>query len=316
MQKGKKIFSVLAGIASLGIVISSCTKFTDAKVSTESAIYMPQAEGTRAILPVILADTPQVFVFGAAYGGLKYPSGDINVSFTIDTNAIASYNTANGTSYETLPAASYSISGLSATIKSGTTSSDALKLSIISSKLHFGTHYMLPVTIASASSGKIDSSLRTAYFAIDTIVRQAVDFTGLGTLSVSADNTGGPNASEGSSKVVDGDYNTKFLVFGYTPDLWIQLAFAAGHVAGAYTLTSGNDSPERDPKDWTLTGSNDGSIWTTVDSRSGESFSGRNQTKRYELDNTMPYTYYRLNITANNGDGLFQMSEWRLIEYH
>src|SRR5438445_630302 len=107
MQKGTKIFSVLAGIASLGIFISSCTKFTQATVSTEGAIYMPQAYSERSDLSLVLIDTAQNVSFGAAYGGLNYPSKDIAVSFKIDTTLIAAYNAANGTSYVALPSASY-----------------------------------------------------------------------------------------------------------------------------------------------------------------------------------------------------------------
>ena len=41
-----------------------------------------------------------------------------------------------------------------------------------------------------------------------------------------------------------------------------------------YALTSANDSPERDPKDWQLQGSQNGSDWTTLDTQSGQDFAG------------------------------------------
>jgi hypothetical protein len=167
MQKGTKIFSVLAGIASLGIFISSCTKFTQAKVSTEGTIYMPQAYSERSDLSLVLIDTAQNVSFGAAYGGLNYPSHDIAVTFKIDTTLIAAYNATNGTSYIALPAASYSVASLSSVIKAGKTSSDPLYVGISTSTLSSTTQYMLPVTLTSAASGKIDSSLQTSYFRID-----------------------------------------------------------------------------------------------------------------------------------------------------
>ena len=34
-----------------------------------------------------------------------------------------------------------------------------------------------------------------------------------------------------------------------------------------------------------------------------------------DFTNTATYTYYRLNITANGGSSLFQMAEWRVINY-
>ena len=40
---------------------------------------------------------------------------------------------------------------------------------------------------------------------------------------------------------------------------------------------------ERDPRDWTLQGSHDGTDWTTLDTRSGQDFAERFQTKEYAL---------------------------------
>jgi hypothetical protein len=138
------------------------------------------------------------------------------------------------------------------------------------------------------------------------------DVTAQGALSVSIENTGGPDASEGSIKVTDGDTGTKFLIFTYDPTFWIQLKFKAAQHITSYTLTSANDSPSRDPKSWNLAGSNDGSAWTVLDTRTNETFADRETTNNYTFTNDKTYTYYRLNITANGGSALFQMAEWRV----
>lgn len=138
------------------------------------------------------------------------------------------------------------------------------------------------------------------------------DVTAQGALSVSIENTGGKNAAEGSVKVTDGDTGTKFLIFTYDPSFWIQLKFNKAQHITSYTLTSANDSPGRDPKSWNLAGSNDGNAWTVLDTRTNETFADREQTNNYEFTNDKTYTYYRLNITANGGDALFQMAEWRV----
>lgn len=52
-------------------------------------------------------------------------------------------------------------------------------------------------------------------------------------------------------------------------------------IVNKYTLTSGNDVSERDPKNW-----------TELDSRSNESFADRNETKEYTFDSTTSYKYY------------------------
>lgn len=140
------------------------------------------------------------------------------------------------------------------------------------------------------------------------------DWTFAATVKVSKDFPDGPGGAEGSLKVIDNDFNSKFLIFDYPTDFWMQQDLPNEEVVDMYSLTSGNDAPSRDPKDWTLVGSNDEVNWVTLDTRTGESFANRNETVEYTFDNSTAYKHYRINITANNGDGLFQLSEWRLFE--
>jgi len=139
------------------------------------------------------------------------------------------------------------------------------------------------------------------------------DVTQLGVFSVSRDNNGGPDNNEGSKKLVDNDINTKFLQSNFSGDLWAQIVFDEPQLVGAYTMTSANDAKERDPKSWNLQGSMDGENWVTLDRRQNEEFVGRFQTKRYDFETNVAYTHYRLNITENWGNSLFQQAEWRLI---
>jgi hypothetical protein len=131
-----------------------------------------------------------------------------------------------------------------------------------------------------------------------------------GTFTVSRDNGGGPNSNEGSLKVVDGDPNSKFFQSGFSGDLVMKYELKTPALAGAYTLVSGNDSPDRDPKTWILQGSEDGIKWINLHSRTGELFSGRAQRKLYHFNNNVLYKFYRLSIKANNGSRDFQMAEW------
>ncbi|WP_162558755.1 discoidin domain-containing protein [Robertkochia solimangrovi] len=142
---------------------------------------------------------------------------------------------------------------------------------------------------------------------------EPVDYTLNATISVSADNTGGQNAAEGSSSLIDNNTGTKMFLGGYTSDFWMQQDLAEAKIVVKYTLTSGNDAEGRDPKDWELLGSNDGTTWDSLDSRVDQVFESRNQTKEFNVSNTTAYLYYRMNITANNGSADFQLSEWRLI---
>lgn len=144
-----------------------------------------------------------------------------------------------------------------------------------------------------------------------------VDITNRGTLQVSAESGDGSNGSEGSSKVVDGDYDSKFLISGF-PDiapLKLTLEFENPELVNMYSLTSGNDAPARDPKDWVLSGSNNLEDWEVLDERKNQDFVERNSTRNFTFANGTEYRYYQLSILDNNGDGLFQMSEWQLFSF-
>lgn len=150
------------------------------------------------------------------------------------------------------------------------------------------------------------------YISVTGATAQDITASG-GTLTVSKENSGGPTAGEGSSKVVDNNFNSKFLT-GFESPFWMQFQANTPAVLAQYTLTSGNDATSRDPKTWTLAGSNDGTTWTELDARTNETFPSRRLTRVFYVNNTTAYTHYRINITANNGDGNFQLTEWRLLE--
>jgi hypothetical protein len=140
------------------------------------------------------------------------------------------------------------------------------------------------------------------------------DVTYLGTLSVNIENSGGVNAGEGSPKLVDGDLTTKYLINPYANTLYMQITFRTAQRVAAYTLTSANDAPSRDPKDWKIQGSNDGTTWVNLDTRTGETFATRGLTKRYNFTNTTDYKVYRFSVTAIGSGTLFQLAEWGLIK--
>ncbi|MGW2717241.1 GH92 family glycosyl hydrolase [Streptomyces sp. NPDC001492] len=121
----------------------------------------------------------------------------------------------------------------------------------------------------------------------------------------SAENTGGGEVKE---NLVDGESGTKWLTFD--PTGWVEFDLDKPIKLVTYALTSANDFAERDPRDWTLQGSTDGKDWKTLDSRSGESFGERFQTKSYDLAEPAEYQHFRLDITRNNGaDDILQLAD-------
>ncbi|WP_280913332.1 GH92 family glycosyl hydrolase [Streptomyces sp. SAI-208] len=123
------------------------------------------------------------------------------------------------------------------------------------------------------------------------------------------------NASGGEVKenLADSEPGTKWLAFASTG--WAEFDLDKPAKAVTYALTSANDFAERDPKDWTLKGSTDGKDWKTLDTRTGESFAERFQTKPYDIpaDAVAEYQHFRLEITKNNGaSGILQLADLQL----
>jgi glucose/arabinose dehydrogenase/type 1 glutamine amidotransferase len=117
--------------------------------------------------------------------------------------------------------------------------------------------------------------------------------------------------NETKEKLFDGSETTKWLAFASTGSVAAKLANPAA--VNSYALTSANDAPTRDPKDWTLQGSDDGTNWTDLDRRTGQVFDDRFLTKKYDITNTHAYAWYRLNITANSGSTITQLAELKLF---
>ncbi|WP_166026321.1 alpha-1,2-mannosidase [Streptomyces chilikensis] len=97
----------------------------------------------------------------------------------------------------------------------------------------------------------------------------------------------------------------------------------------SYSLTTANDYPDRDPRDWTLYGSHDGRTWTPLDTRTGEVFEARFQTREFAVRagagtgtdaglrddaGAGGHRHYRLDITRNHGAGEIQLARVRFAE--
>ena len=104
----------------------------------------------------------------------------------------------------------------------------------------------------------------------------------------------------------DGHIETKWLDWApndRTRASWVQWQYEdpakteTRKTIRQYALTSANDFPQRDPRDWTLLGFDDGSrTWVTLDVRTNELFSARQQRKLYQIANTTAFGTYRLEI--------------------
>ena len=132
-----------------------------------------------------------------------------------------------------------------------------------------------------------------------------VTFGGTATATVAADS---------ADKVFDSNTATRWFA-GSNSTGAVQYDFGAGRapLIERYTVTSADDVPERDPKDWQFQGSNDGTNWTTLDTQSGETFPARFYEMEYAVGKPAAYRYYRLNVTANSGAPGLQIADIKLL---
>ena len=139
-------------------------------------------------------------------------------------------------------------------------------------------------------------------------------------LQVSKDNSGGQNANEGSLNTIDNNIETKLYLGDWGGSWTMNFTFPVARTIKFYGIGSANDSPDRDPKEWTLKGSNDGQTWTTLDTRSQaknfyDQAGGKYQQMFYfAVSNPKPYVYYRYEVTSNFGSSALQISEFRLFQ--
>lgn len=114
------------------------------------------------------------------------------------------------------------------------------------------------------------------------------------------------------SAVIDGNERTSYITSHDSFYLLWEGTEAAK--IWMYELTSAVDSPEKDPKSWTLYGSVDNQEWTVLDTQTDQKFSKRNETLRYEIPEQKAgvYSYYKLEITDNNGGDATQIAEFTI----
>ncbi len=111
-----------------------------------------------------------------------------------------------------------------------------------------------------------------------------------------ADSYGAWKAFDG---VLNDFYNQWSSASGDTAG-YLQIKIPSAKVVDSYAIVF-RDYDGQDPTSWSFQGSNNGSSWVTLDSRSGISPSSRLEKKTFSFTNSSSYTYYRLNITANAG---------------
>lgn len=124
---------------------------------------------------------------------------------------------------------------------------------------------------------------------------------------------GGPyrtSSSEGVDKTYDGSTGTKWCIETPPSKVQWQVELPEPAEVASYRLTSANDVPQRDPQEWTFSGSADGTDWTTLDRRTlAAPFESRLLTKEFACADSGAYRFYRFDFVPKTGVGHFQVAE-------
>ena len=141
--------------------------------------------------------------------------------------------------------------------------------------------------------------------------------------------SGGNYGTEVAANIFDGSGNTKWCKSNDPSTSWVTFSTVKPIVASSYSMQSGNDAEQRDPRTFKLYGATgdaapttDGSTtgWTLIDSE--EDATGVLTTDHYAYANFMLdtpgiYQHFMLKVeqTRSVGDPHFQLSEFVLNEY-
>jgi hypothetical protein len=90
----------------------------------------------------------------------------------------------------------------------------------------------------------------------------------------------------------------------YGQNGWVGYHFSSSQIITKYVIfPNGMIGTYGTPTDWTFQGSNDGTTWTTLDTRTNVGSWTTGTGKEFTFPNTTSYAYYRLYITKNDANG-------------
>jgi len=144
----------------------------------------------------------------------------------------------------------------------------------------------------------------------------AENITASAVFTPSSNNT---NSNENAAKIVDNNLDTKIYLGGVKLPFTLKFAYDVPQTVKIYAIGNANDSESRDPKIWTLEGSNDGNNWTVLDSQNLTTSlyaRGGNKYKQlhyFPVANPRPFSIYKWTCTAMWTSTNFQISEFRLF---
>jgi hypothetical protein len=111
-------------------------------------------------------------------------------------------------------------------------------------------------------------------------------------------------------RAFDNNPSTNWRAF--TTSGWIKFTYNVPIIIWKYSIEC-NDSPIRSPKNWIFQASNNDTDWVDLDTQITQIGWSARTYREYIIDNTVPYLYYRLYVTTNNGGSVLSISEIQLF---
>lgn len=120
-------------------------------------------------------------------------------------------------------------------------------------------------------------------------------------LNITSDCDNPKNKNQQVANLFDGKPATKWFAdkgFLNAFPCYIAWEYAKPLKVVSYSLTSGNDVPNRDPKSWVLYGSANGKDYVVIDKQDNVEFESRTETKDFNLIKGVSYKFFKLEIHA------------------
>jgi hypothetical protein len=172
----------------LGIVFAFCA-LSCKKNGFGDAVILITGTEVNPIVKFAVENTPSEYSVTATTS--YKATEDMQVSFELDTAAVASYNKEHSTIYYAVPAGAINITNLETVIKAGSSTSTPVSVKVIStSPLVDGRSYLIPLKIKTVSGGGMNvlESGRTIFLRIARII----NFPALSMNNATTGTTGAP----------------------------------------------------------------------------------------------------------------------------
>ncbi len=122
----------------------------------------------------------------------------------------------------------------------------------------------------------------------------------------------GSNWSEKFYNLFNRKLNSKYYMSG-SKQFYVEVRLDKAYTLDAYTLTSADEFPDRDPSRWTLNGFNEESGWIELDRHVEFTFPSRYATMQFNNKDQTPFTRFLLDVETNNGSTDTQLLKWQLF---